>query len=221
MHSAAEAQINKQQSEKIINQESMKQYTESSYYSEALPEGYGSELARKRQSSVRVPAKEANLHMFSHQGVGYFEIIPDEVRKSSLSPFSKDALIKRAGSTWEIRADVDEEGNKYNFFVERNDVEIKTSNVRTAEVRTADGSAIATVFIKAMQPILANKGNEGLKAAFANPSETAKQMPQAAKDQLVAMVMSDPTFQKKVSDIVMQTTQSTQPQPGAQPGAPV
>ncbi|MEO0074549.1 MAG: hypothetical protein ABIK31_00360 [candidate division WOR-3 bacterium] len=96
--------------------------SDSAYYNQAFPEGYGKELS-SRMRKVKAIGRANTFYKPIY--AGYYEIIPSEVRKSNLSPLAKKDLIRTAGYAWEIRAEKDEEtGKVYNYFVLRDDIEL-------------------------------------------------------------------------------------------------
>jgi hypothetical protein len=87
---------------------------------------YGAEMAKRQKSTYKMKAKDANLHLFQHKAAGYAAVKLDEVRKASgLSEDSKRILSRYAHCAWELRAEVNQDGEQEQYFVLREDIELK------------------------------------------------------------------------------------------------
>lgn len=96
------------------------------YFRSAYPEGYG--LEDKVTKEHRIQAADANLNLFRHRKATFFQVIPEQVKESGLNDSSKEFLIKRAHSAWELRAVTDEDsGETRNYFYVRDDIDLNRS----------------------------------------------------------------------------------------------
>lgn len=119
--SLARKHINKVEAENINIGDITTPSSDSAYYQQAYPEGYGSELSSR--SKKRVSASNKNLNLFTRMAAGFYKIHPENVRTASIALSEKADLLKHAKSAWEIRAETDDEGVVSNYFVLREDIE--------------------------------------------------------------------------------------------------